>query len=81
MWRASIAQKQKLYLALWCGCIRVGNHTVSNAYHHCGKVEVEAFGCWLVSQKVRRQTKTVLLITKYLNGATLRGMLSPPYRR
>ena len=47
---------------------KCSNHTVSNAYHHCGKFEVEAFGCWLVSQKVqRRQTKTVLLRTsKYL---------------
>ena len=31
---------------------KCSNHTVSNAYHHCGKFEVEAFGCWLVSQKV-----------------------------
>ena len=28
MWRASIAQKQKLYLALWCGWIRVGKYCI-----------------------------------------------------
>ena len=27
-----------------------GNHTELNAYHHCAKVEVEAFGHWLTNQ-------------------------------
>ena len=27
-----------------------GNHTELNAYHHCAKVEVEAFGHWLANQ-------------------------------
>ena len=27
-----------------------GNHTKLNAYHHCAKVEVEAFGHWLTNQ-------------------------------
>lgn len=28
-----------------------GNHTELNAYHHCAKVEVEAFGHWLSTLK------------------------------
>lgn len=29
-----------------------GHHTEPNAYQHCAKVEVEAFGHWLANQKV-----------------------------
>ena len=34
-----------------------GNHTVLNAYAHCSKVEVEAFGQWVESQRRKEKEK------------------------
>ena len=34
-----------------------GNHTVINAYAHCAKVEVEAFGQWVENQRKKRKKK------------------------
>ena len=42
-----------------------GNHTVLNAYAHCAKVEVEAFGQW-VQTALERQYLIVYLVIVYL---------------
>ena len=48
-----------------------GNRTEPNAYQHCAKVEVEAFGHWLANQKAETtQRRKKQKKTKKINKKT-----------